>query len=455
MRRAFPAVALALACAAVVACRDRGDKQATAAPSAAHATAPEGDAGDICSHGVLASVCPKCNPQLAPIFQAKGDWCAEHGLPESFCPVCHPQRGGRPNADVSVKDGPADRMKVRLKTADISEKAGLRTVKAEARPRGGGLVVPARIAYDATRLAHVNARMGGVVRALHVDVGAKVTRGQPLAMLESANVGAERSRLDAAQARVGVAQKNLDRVAALKKSGFAAQTEVLAAEQELAAANADLRTAQTALSMAGAAPGGGSTYGLTSPLAGIVTRRSATVGELVRPEELVFEVVDTSAMWAELNVGEGDIAKVRVGQQAIVELDALPGKSFDGRVSFVTPEIDPQTRTGRVRVPLANPDATLRANMFAQARIVGDALGEAVLVPEAAVQRAKSVDVVFVKLEPTVFETRHVKIGGREGGMLEIASGIRAGEEVVTAGSFLLKTETMKESIGSGCCEGD
>src|SRR6187431_765083 len=75
------------------------------------------DADGMCAeHGVLEAVCPKCNPALTAVFQAKGDWCAEHGFPESFCPICHPERGGRPSADVSSSnDGPADGTKVRLK----------------------------------------------------------------------------------------------------------------------------------------------------------------------------------------------------------------------------------------------------------------------------------------------------------------------------------------------------
>lgn len=463
--RSFVGVAL-LVCAMLTACRDNksgssggGDSHAKTVASTGQPLLVGADASDLCEHGVLPAVCPKCNPALAPVFQAKGDWCGEHGFPESFCPICHPERGGRPNADVSVREGPADGTKVRFKSKDVAKKAGIVVVKAEERALAGGLVVPARLAYDATKVAHVNARAGGVVRGLHVDVGAPVRAGQALATLESASIGADRSRLEAAQSRVSVAEKNVERLTSLHKEGLGAQKDLLTAEQELAAARAEQRSATAALSMAGAgttsSSAAGSTYSLTTPLSGVVTQRRATIGKLVAVEELLFEVVDTSALWADLNVGEVDLVDVRAGQNVLVTLDALPNREVRGSVSYVAPEIEPQTRTGRVRVPLKNEDGVLRANMFGRARILTGGKHAVVRVPESAVQRAQSVDVVFVRRSDDVYETRHVQIGLREGGAVEITKGVRAGEEVVTAGSFLLKTETMKGSIGSGCCDND
>jgi cobalt-zinc-cadmium efflux system membrane fusion protein len=106
-------------------------------------------------------------------------------------------------------------------------------------------------------------------------------------------------------------------------------------------------------------------------------------------------------------------------------------------------------------VPLENPEGALRAGMFGQARIRTEAARPSVLVPRSAVQRAKSVQVVFVKLAPDHYETRRVETGAIDGALIELKKGVRPGEEVVTQGSFLLKTETLKESIGAGCCETD
>jgi len=122
-------------------------------------------------------------------------------------------------------------------------------------------------------------------------------------------------------------------------------------------------------------------------------------------------------------------------------------------VKFVSPAIDPQTRTTRARAVLQNRDGALRANMYARARIVDDSNAASVLVPREAVQDAKGVQLVFVQLSQDSYEARRVRTSPAEDDRVAIASDVRPGERVVTTGSFLLKTETLKESIGAGCCE--
>ncbi|TKD10337.1 efflux RND transporter periplasmic adaptor subunit [Polyangium fumosum] len=462
--RAFIVAALALLLGLAGCGREPKGSPAGPASSAQPASAKADGEGKLCEHGVLDVVCPQCHPKLAAVFQAKGDWCAEHGFPASFCPTCHPERGGRPGVDVSgkgggknapEKDAPADGTRVRFKTKETARLAGIQTVKAEERKNAGGLVVTARLAYDGTRLAHINARAPGVVRATKVDIGAQVKTKDPLAVLESAEVGADRSKLQAARARVGIAKKNHERVAALRTSGFSSDKDVLAASLELEVAKAEQAGLATALSILGAGGGSGGSYTLTSPIDGVVTQRSATVGKLVGLEEMLFEVVDTSAMWAELDVPEAELSAVSVGQSVTLDVDGLAGRAFRGKITYLSPQIDLATRTVRARVPLENADGALRANMFGRARIELGAARASVTVPDAAVQRAKDVHLVFVRLAEDEYEARRVELGVREGNLVEIRKGARPGEDVVTTGSFLLKTETLKESIGAGCCAAD
>src|SRR5690606_33030661 len=157
------------------------------------------------------ALCPKCNPRLGAVFQASGDWCAAHGFQESICPVCHPEREGRPSSKVDGAEAPADGTKIKLKTSHTAELAGITTTKAEERPGGARLIALATIAYDATNRAEVNARSPGVVRALRADVGAKVASGASLAVIDSAAVGSDRSRLGGAGARMRIAEANLRR----------------------------------------------------------------------------------------------------------------------------------------------------------------------------------------------------------------------------------------------------
>jgi cobalt-zinc-cadmium efflux system membrane fusion protein len=136
-----------------------------------------------------------------------------------------------------------------------------------------------------------------------------------------------------------------------------------------------------------------------------------------------------------------------------ITIDGLGDREFKGTLSYVAPEIDRHTRTAKGRVALGNSDGALRANMFGRARIATTATRNTVLVPRAAVQRARGAHLVFVKLEEDVYETRRVQVLHGNGEWVTISGRVAPGDEVVTEGSFLLKTETLKESIGAGCCD--
>lgn len=443
-----------LVLAQALACRERAEPDVEAQPSrAVEAKAAPGD-GFCEEHGVLEAVCTRCNPALIPVFQSKGDWCEEHGLPESFCPICHPERGGRPAAALAADEAPADGTKVRFETKEIARLAGIEVAEVTRRASLTHVDATAKLVYDATKVAEVNARSPGVVRSIDADIGTKVEAGSRLAVLRSAGVGGDQSRLQAAKSRVQVAQANHARVAKLHAARLAAESEVLAAQQELDAARAERAAAQASLSMVGGV-GGSSRYEITAPIAGVVTRRSATLGRMVDLEEVLFEIVDTSSMWAEVDVPEADLTRVAVGQHVTVTVDGLGDAEFTGPLEYLAPEIDPHTRTVRGRVRLDNPDGILRGNMFAQARIAVTGSGTAVVVPRAAVQRAKGAHLVFVRLAEDVFEARRVQLGPGDADFIEVTGRVAPGDEVATEGSFLLKTETLRESIGAGCCEAE
>jgi cobalt-zinc-cadmium efflux system membrane fusion protein len=406
-------------------------------------------------HGVLEAICTKCNPKLIPIFQAKGDWCPEHGFPESICPICHPERGGKPRHEISADDAPADGLRVKFKRTNTEQLAGIEATKALAL-RGDSIVTaPVRLAYDAAKVAHVNARSPGVVRGLDVDVGSPVKQGQALATIDSPSVGADRARVAAAASRVRVAEENHRRALELQAEGITSRRSLLEAAQELETAKAEHAALSGSLSILGIGNGAVGTYTLRTPLAGVVTERRVTIGQVVGDEDLLFEVVDTRSIWADLDVAESDLAAVRVGQSVVVRLDVLGDREAKGTISYVAPTIDPHTRTAKVRVPLANTDGMFRANMYGEARILAATDETSVSVPRSAVQRAKDVQLVFVRLSDTEYETRRVQLGAANGDWIEVRKGIRPGEEVATTGSFLLKTETLKDSIGAGCCEGE
>ncbi|MHB8797798.1 MAG: efflux RND transporter periplasmic adaptor subunit [Thermoanaerobaculia bacterium] len=410
--------------------------------------------GAFCKeHGVLEAVCTKCNPALIPVFKAKGDWCEEHGFPESFCPVCKPEQGGRPSADVGGDGAPADGTKVRFKTRETARLAGIEVARVAERPSRSQIVVTARIVYDAAKVAEVNARSAGVVRGILADVGTKVRAGSPLAIIESAEVGEGQSRLQASRSRAQVAEASYARLKELLEDGIAAEKDALAARQEMDAARAELSAARSALGVVGTVEVGTARYTMTAPIAGVVTRRDATIGRLVDTEKVLFEIVDTSSMWAEIDIPESEAFRVAVGQTVSVTVEGLGEKEFSGVLSYVSPQIDVHTRTAKGRVALENPDRLLRGNMFARARVSLAGGGTLVVVPRSAVQRAKSAQLVFVRTAEDAFEARRVRLGPGDSTFIEVSGRIAPGDEVATVGSFLLKTETLKESIGAGCCD--
>jgi cobalt-zinc-cadmium efflux system membrane fusion protein len=451
MRRCSIKLALLMAALLVGGCGQQADVEPQAsATAAASATVGEG----MCSeHGVLEAICTKCNTKLIPVFQAKGDWCPEHGFPMSVCPTHHPERGGRPEASVAIDEAPASGTKVRFRTMQAARDAGIETVPASAGMEAAGIFATATLLADASHMAVVNSRVVGVVRSIHADLGSRVARGALLAILESSAVGEDRSRLQTAQARASVAEANYRREKELYEKGVSALREVQEAEQEWTAAKAELAAASGALGMIGTTAGSAGTYELRAPIAGTVTRRTATVGTLVDADDALFEIIDTAKLWAEIDVPEAHVSRVRPGQQVVVTVEGLAGREFHGSIEFVSPSIDPQTRTAKARSALANRDGALRANMFAKARIIDDANGAAVLVPKSAVQDAKGVQLVFIQLAPDAYEARRVRTTPADNNMVAVAADIRPGDRIVTTGSFLLKTETLKESIGAGCCE--
>jgi cobalt-zinc-cadmium efflux system membrane fusion protein len=436
-----------------------GPTKTSEAPRQAPAGQQEtAQAEGICKeHGVLEALCTRCNPKLATVFKAKGDWCEEHGFPESVCPKCHPERGGKPAVDVASDGAPADGTKVRLKSGDTARLAGIETVRAVPGRGVSEIVAPAVITYDPSRVAQVNARSPGVVKRLQAEVGAWVREGAPLAVIESAALSADQSRLDAVRSRVRMAEVNYRREEELERKGISSRKEVLAAEQELKEAKAGSEALAASLGVVGAEPGSRGRYVVSAPMSGIVTQRNVSPDRFVDSHETLFEIIDTSSMWAEVAVPEEALGAVRIGGPVVITVSGIEAREFRGTIAQLASLVDPQTRTVKALVRLANPNGLLRANMYGQARIAAGGSRSSAAVPRGAIQRAKTAQVAFVRLAPNEYETRRVQVAPSRGddGLVEIASGILPGEDVVVAGSFFLKTETLMDSIGAGCCPVD
>lgn len=426
-----------------------GAETAPAEPTSAPA-----DPSAMCvEHGVLEALCTLCNPSLTPVFKARGDYCEEHGLPESICPVCHPERGGRPSGELSTDDAPADGTRVRLASPELAHRIGIRVVEATAAPDAVEILATARVVYDPSKLAHLNPRSSGVIRRVHADVGARVDAGDPLITIASAEVGADRTELAAARTRLEVAEAAVERHAQLE--GVISERRRLETRSERDDARAQLARLRASLGVVGTSRG--SEYTLVAPIAGVVTRRTGTVGAFVESDTQLVEVVDASRVWVELQIPEDELTDIGVGQRVVITMDALGARTFEGALAYLAPEIDPHTRTVLGRVALDNPDGALRANMFGRARLQRPRAEPAAMVPSDAVQRARGAALVFVKIADELYEARRVEVLPRPADpeRVEVRGRVSPGDEVVVEGAFLLRTETVSDSIGAGCCEGE
>ena len=407
------------------------------------------EAADWCGgHGLPESKCTVCNPELTAGFKAAGDWCDEHGYPESACPLCNP---------VTPPEGvgafvPGTR--IRFRSPQTEARAGIETAPARIGGLGVGVEATARIAFDADRVAEIRTPLSGVVREVMAELGQSVSVGTPLVALDSAEVGDLRARLSAARERARTAEADQIRQRALAEAGIASSRREELAGQEVEAATGQVRAAEAALRASGASGEGASgRYAAVSPLAGTVVRRPVVLGAAVSSSDLLAMVADTTEMWALLDVREEDAGQIRLGQRVSLEVDGVPNRTFEGSLTWIAAEVDPRTRTVTARVALVNAEGLLRAHQFGRAVVQVAPNTAVVSVPRSAVQRLDDGAVVFVRTEAGLYEPRAIDTGRSTGGRIEVMGLIEPGEEVVTTGAFLLKTELRKDAIGAGCCE--
>ena len=176
---------------------------------------------------------------------------------------------------------------------------------------------------------------------------------------------------------------------------------------------------------------------------GVVIQKPSVQGMRFMPGEVLFEIADLSSVWVLADVSEQDVGLVHLGQEAKLRIVAYPDKAFSGKVVFLYPTIDTETRTAKVRIELANPGALLKPAMFANVELVsGHARGKVLAVPESAVLDSGARQAVLVRRGEGLFEPRTVKLGMRAEGYSEVLDGLRAGEQVVVRANFLIDAES-------------
>jgi multidrug efflux pump subunit AcrA (membrane-fusion protein) len=191
------------------------------------------------------------------------------------------------------------------------------------------------------------------------------------------------------------------------------------------------------------------TLRVNAPIDGVVVEKMAVKGQMVDAGMKLYRLADLSIVWVQSQIYEQDLALLKLGQEAEVSLSYLPDRKFRGRITYIYPTVDEKTRTARVRMEFHNPGLFLKPGMFATVEIHAELEPEALLVPDTAVLRSGDKNTVFVALDGGKFEPRSVTLGARsEGDQIQVLSGLKEGERVVTSGQFMLDSESqLREAI--------
>ena len=336
--------------------------------------------------------------------------------------------------------------------------SGAVVVEPAKKARLGGLIeATGKVESNADRTAHVSPRIPGKVVWVGASLGDTVAAGQVLARLDSVELGGALSEYYKDRSRMGLAKSNMERIRTLVEKKIAARKEILQAETEYQTSMSELHADEERLKLYGLSPSDYAEHSeerrillpVHSPIAGVVTEKHTTVGELADPSKNLFTIADLSSVWVMVDINEKDLAKIEKGRTAAVRVGAFPEMVFRGRVTYIADLVDEATRTVKARVEAANPGRKLKPEMFATVELAVPPSGPPVLaVPEEAIVELEGNKVLFITGDDAEFIPREVGTGARGGGRVEITTGLKEGERYAAKGGFLLKSELKKGELG-------
>jgi cobalt-zinc-cadmium efflux system membrane fusion protein len=187
---------------------------------------------------------------------------------------------------------------------------------------------------------------------------------------------------------------------------------------------------------------------LKAPIDGVIIDRKSAPGELVGKDKEIYTISDPTDLWAIAEVKERDIGAVKVGQDASFSVLAYPGETFHGKIVRIGNEVETESRTVEARIEVNNADGRLKPGMFADVEIVTTVLADVMVIPDSTLQTDEDNQIVFVALDGNKFQKRAVKLGMEQRGHAQVLEGLKVGEEIVTEGSFILKSELLKGELG-------
>jgi len=436
---------------------------------------------DWCAeHRVPESGCTKCHPALIEAFKAKNDWCAEHGLPESHCRLCNPNlvfpQEPSPtssihldmDSEISVffpKNKTAcatDGAIIQFTSAKTAQRAGMTIESAISAETAPAVEAPAEVVFDETQTTVLTTTVPALVTRWLAKPGDQVDKGEVLAELESPEMPSLKAELLETRAAWSVQEKEQKRMEQLREKNLISASAFEMSQATAEETRAHLARAEGLLRSAGltskeieavaAERSITSKFSLRAPQAGMFMERKAALGNLAPPGTAMAFLSDGGSVWLEAQVREEDLNRVKIGQKVEFVTDAAGLHRGQGKVAWAARFLDPATRTGKVRIKMRPDGRLLHPGEFGRALIFTQAEKLGTLVPKDAVQWEGCCNVVFVQEAPDRFRPRKVQVEPADPEHYRVVTGLKPGDPIVVKGSYLLKTELKKGSIGAGCC---
>jgi cobalt-zinc-cadmium efflux system membrane fusion protein len=339
-----------------------------------------------------------------------------------------------------------------------TETANIKIEEVSLRSLENVLQVPGNVQFNENKLAHVGSRVPGRVVEVRASLGDKVKQGDSLAIIDSTELGTAQSEYLKAKANFLAQEKAYERAKKLLEGKAISLGEYQKREAEYMTVRAEFKAAEDKLHLLGLSEAEvkhiGSEHVINSkvavraPFSGTVVERHATLGEVIEPAANLFTLADLSTLWVIADLPEKDITLAKTGLPVEIKVSSYPDEVFKGTVAYIADQIDPSTRTVKVRTEVDNSLGKLKPEMFATIFITTQIMSDVLAIPQEAVQTDGNKKIVFIDKGNGGFEKREVSLGNQVDSFYQVVSGVKPGERIVTKGSFLLKSEAEKGEIG-------
>jgi len=398
--------------------------------------------------GVLALACAGCTRNAAPARDAESGVqdprnaaapAGEHD--RGAMPVNEPRPGAPRTTEISL-------------AADAIQRAGIKTLTATKGTATTTLHLPGVVQPNAYKNVDVTSLVSGRVMLVKAELGQRVMQNEVLATVYSPELTDAQTAFITAKANRDAHGLKLTRTQRLYAIGAASREELEQMTAQATDMDRMLETARARLVLLGipedraqrlASPADVVTsFDVKSPIAGIITKRTTNPGLNIDLSTPLFTVTDLSTVWVVADLYERDFAAVGVGSPVTTTTTAYPGLELRGRVQYIDPQVQAETRTAKLRAEVPNNGLRLRLGMFVDVSIGARTARPVVMVPKSAVQSVGAQTVVYVSTAPGRFVPREVTVGDTMGTEITITSGLDPGDQVVTEGAFFLRAESER-----------